>query len=54
MAFYRQKQKRRGGVEENFVEAIKISPAEGEIHAYRKYNMFIVIWLLIPDRNRDL
>jgi len=28
VAFYRQKHKRRGGVEDNFVEAIKISPAE--------------------------
>jgi len=31
VAFYRQKQIRRGGVEDKFVEAIKISPAEGEI-----------------------
>jgi hypothetical protein len=29
VAFYKAKQKRRGGVESKFVEAIKISPAEG-------------------------
>jgi hypothetical protein len=34
VAFYRQKQIRRGGVEDKFVEAIKISPAEGEIFIY--------------------
>lgn len=31
VAFYKQKQRRRGGVEENYVEAIKISPAEGKV-----------------------
>jgi hypothetical protein len=30
VAFYRDKQKRRGGADEMFVEAVKISPAEGE------------------------
>lgn len=31
VAFYKQKQKRRGGAEEKFVEAIKISPSEGKL-----------------------
>lgn len=31
VAFYREKQKRRGGADEMFVEAVKISPAEGKI-----------------------
>ena len=30
VAFYKQKQKRRGGAEEKYVEAIKISPDEGK------------------------
>lgn len=30
VAFYKQKQKARGGVEEKFVDVIRISPAEGE------------------------
>jgi hypothetical protein len=39
VTFYREKQKRRGWAEEKFVEAIKISPAEGETYRCHAYDV---------------
>ena len=49
MAFYRQKQKRRGGAEEKFIEAIKISPAEGETCWYRECVVFGLTHLRLTE-----
>lgn len=42
VAFYKRKQARLGGDENRFVEAIKISPAEGSFH-----DVFLVCFLTI-------
>jgi hypothetical protein len=49
VAFYKQKQIRLKGTEDHFVEAIRISPAEGKIFCYHIYNFFDRTDLLLQE-----
>lgn len=45
VAFYKEKQARKGGHPSKYIESVKISPAEGKVSPFQRYKLPLLIVL---------